>query len=90
VGKITRTPNIPLQGSKRFGKLDNFFIGTEQWEPIRETFYLQSKLPRNSGDVAAYLTNRLQNAFDYFLDREKNNAFAKVGKDGWILSTDAA
>jgi TnpA family transposase len=82
--------NLAIQGSKRFGKLDNFFIGTEQWEPIKETFYQQSKLPQNSGNVAAYLANRLQNAFDYFLDHEKNNAFAQVGKDGWVLSSDAA
>ena len=82
--------NIAIQGSKRFGKLDNFFIGTEQWEPIKEAFYQQSQFPKNSGDATAYLTNRLQNALDYFLDREKNNAFAKVGKDGWVLSTDGA
>jgi hypothetical protein len=82
--------NLAIHGSKRFGKLDNFFIGTAQWESIKETFYQQSKLPRNSGDVAVYFTNRMQNAFDYFFDHEKNNAFAKVGKDGWVLSTDAA
>ena len=82
--------NVAILGSKRFGKLDNFFIDTEQWEPMKETFYQKSKLPRNSNDVAVYLTNRLQNAFDYFLEQEKNNGFAKVGKEGWILSTDAA
>jgi TnpA family transposase len=82
--------NLAIIGSKRFGKLDNFFIGTEQWEPIKETFYQKSKLPRNSSDVAAYLTNRLQKAFDYFFEHEKNNPFAKVGKEGWILSTDVA
>src|SRR5205823_4024019 len=49
--------NLAIKGSKRFGKLDNFFIDTEQWEPIKETFYQQSKLPRNASDVAGYLTN---------------------------------
>jgi hypothetical protein len=82
--------NLAILCSKRFGKLDNFFIGPEQWEPIKTTFYQKSKFPRNSSDVAAYLTNRLQNAFDYFFEEEKNNSFAKVGKEGWILSTDAA
>jgi TnpA family transposase len=85
-----KSGNLAIIGSKRFGKLDNFFIGHEQWEPIKETFYQKSKLPRNSSDVAAYLTNRLQKAFDYFFEHEKNNLFAKVGKEGWILSTDAA
>ncbi len=82
--------NLAIRGSKRFGKLDNFFIGTEQWEPIKDTFYQKSNFQRNPIDVAAYLTNRLQNAFDYFFEHEKNNPFAKVGKEGWILSTDAA
>jgi TnpA family transposase len=82
--------NLAIKGSKRFGNLDNFFIDTQQWEPMKETFYQQSKLPRNSADVAAHLTKRLQNAFDYFFEHEKTNAFAKVGKEGWVLSTDAA
>lgn len=82
--------NLAIKGSKRFGNLDNFFIDIKQWEPMKETFYQQSKLPRNSNDVAGYLTNRLQEAFDYFFEHEKTNAFAKVGKEGWVLSTDAA
>ena len=82
--------NLAIKGSKRFGNLDNFFIDTKQWEPMKEAFYQQSKLPRNAGDVSGYLTNRLQQAFDYFFDHEKTNAFAKVGKEGWVLSTDAA
>ncbi len=82
--------NLVIIGSKRFGKLDNFFIGTNQWEPIKETFYQKSKFPCNSRDVTAYLANRLQKAYDYFIEHEKNNGFAKVGKEGWVLSTDAA
>ncbi len=82
--------NVALLAGKRFGKLDNFFIATSQWEPMKETFYLKSRLPQNSYDVAAYLTNRLQNAFDYFLQKEENNTFAKSTNEGWILSTDAA
>jgi hypothetical protein len=82
--------NLAIIGSKRFGKMDNFFICNEQWEPIKETFYQKSKFPRNSSDVLAYITNRLQKAYDYFIEQEKNNSFAKVGKEGWVLSTDAA
>jgi TnpA family transposase len=82
--------NIAIKGSKRFGNLDNFFISTHEWEPIKETFYQRSNFPRNSSDVAEYLTNRLQNAFDYFFEHERTNAFAKVGKEGWVLSTDVA
>jgi len=60
-------------------------MGTDEGDILSEI-----ETPRNSSDVATYFTNRLQNAFDYFLEQEKNNAFAKIGKEGWILSTDAA
>jgi len=38
--------------------------------------------------VPLYFESRLNNAFEYFLQREKNNMFAKVGKEGWELSKD--
>jgi hypothetical protein len=40
--------------------------------------------------VPAYLEARLDRAFAYFLEREKGNSFAKVGKEGWELSIDPA
>jgi TnpA family transposase len=80
--------NMAITGSKRFGKLEDFFISTGQWEAIRETFFKKNKLPQNPNDVPLYFENRLNNAFEYFLQREKNNIFAKVGKEGWELSKD--
>jgi TnpA family transposase len=80
--------NLAIAGSKRFGRFDNFFIGTTQWEAMRDAFFQKSKLPQNPSEVFVYLENRLQQAFDYFLQREKNNAFAKAGKEGWVLSVD--
>ena len=47
-----------------------------------------SMLPQHSEDVPAYLEARLDTAFAYFLEREKDNPFAKVGKEGWELSKD--
>jgi len=40
--------------------------------------------------VPLYLENRLQKAFNYFLERAKKNTFAKIGKEGWELSKDLA
>jgi hypothetical protein len=80
--------NLAIVGSKRFGLLDNFFIDTKQWQVIREAFFQKSKLPKNPHEVPLYLENRLQQAFEYFLQREKNNTFAKAGKEGWMLSVD--
>ena len=82
--------NLAIKGSKRFGKLDDYFIDTKQWEAMQEAFFQKNQLPQNPRDVAEHLENRLNNAFDYFLQREKNNAFAKVEKEGWVLSKDPA
>jgi len=82
--------NLAIVGSKRFGQLDNFFIATKQWEVMRDAFFQKSKLPQNPCEVSIYLENRLQQAFDYFLQREKDNTFAKAGKEGWVLSIDPA
>ena len=82
--------DLTISGSKRFGKLENFFIDTKQWGALRAGFFQKSKLPQNPQDVPAYLENRLDKAFAYFLEREKKNSFAKVGKEGWELSKDPA
>jgi len=80
--------NLAITGSKRFGKLEDFFISPNQWEATRDAFFKKNKLPQNPNDVPLYFENRLNNAFEYFLQREKNNMFAKVGKEGWELSKD--
>ncbi len=80
--------NLTIAGSKRFGRFDNFFISAEKWETMRDAFFQKSKLPQNTCEVSIYLENRLQQAFDYFLQREKNNTFAKAEKEGWVLSVD--
>jgi hypothetical protein len=80
--------NLAITGSKRFGKLEDFFISPNQWEAIREEFFKKNKLPQNPKDVPLYFESRLNKAFEYFLQREKNNMFAKIGKEGWELSKD--
>ena len=82
--------DVAIAGSKRYGKLENFFIVPRQWDTIRATFFQKNKLPQNPNDVPAYLATRLDTAFAYFLEREKGNPFAKVGKEGWELSKDPA
>src|SRR5660398_329889 len=78
--------NLAITGCKRFGKLEDFFISPNQWEATRDAFFKKNKRPQNPNDVPLYFENRLNNAFEYFLQREKNNMFAKVGKEGWELS----
>jgi len=82
--------NLAVLGSKRFGKLEDFFISDEEWATLREEFFKKNGLPQNPQDVPAYLDSRLQIAFDYFLSREKSNEFARIEKEGWVLSKDPA
>ena len=85
-----KSGNLSIQGSKRFGQLDNFFMPTERWERLREEFFGKTDLPLSPQDVPGYLKNRLQRAFDYFFAQEKGNTFASVDEDGWLLSRDPA
>jgi TnpA family transposase len=82
--------NVAIRGSKRFGKLDDFFIPMEQWAVLREAFFLKARLPVNAQEVPRYLEARLQKAFDHFLSQEKGNTFASVSESGWVLSKDPA
>ena len=85
-----RTGNVAAQSSKRFGRFDNFFIADEQWRAQRDAFFQRAGLPAKPMDVSAYLTARLNNAYDTFLASLPNNAYATVDEKGWVLSTDSA
>jgi len=85
-----RIGNIAARSSKRFGRFDNFFISSEQWATQREGFFRRAGLPANPADVPAYLTNRLNRAYDDFLASLPENTYAAVDNDGWVLSTDSA
>lgn len=82
--------NVAIGGSKRFGKPDNFFVPTDQWEQLRKGFFEKANLPLNPEAVPEYLEHRLQQAFDTYLSQEKDNTFARIDDDGWVLSKDPA
>jgi TnpA family transposase len=85
-----RIGNVVARSSKRFGRFDNFFISNEQWATQREAFYQRAGLPVSPADVQAYLTARLNRAYDDFLASLPENTYAAVDNDGWVLSTDSA
>lgn len=80
--------NIYVQRSKRFGRFDNFFIADSRWEKQRETFFTRAGLPEKAEDVSDYLTNRLNQAYDNFLQLLPSNSYASVNEKGWQLSVD--
>lgn len=86
----TKDGIIAITGSKRFGNLDGFFADPAIWETMRDGFYLRNRMPKDPRDVPAYLTQRLERAYDFFLQGEKQNTFAKVVKGAWDVSVDPA
>lgn len=83
-----RSGNIAVRHSKRFGRLDDFFIEPSRWESKRSTFFARAQLPLSPEDVPAYLQGRLGAAFDRFLAAAPTNTYASVNEKGWKLASD--
>ncbi|MFQ5796520.1 MAG: Tn3 family transposase, partial [Candidatus Bipolaricaulia bacterium] len=82
--------NLWIAHSKRFGRLDDFFISDEEWATMRTAFFQRAGLPVQAADVGPYLTDRLNRAFDRFLHSLPNNAYVSMDEDGWRLGSDRA
>ena len=80
--------NLHVHQSKRFGRFDDFFILASEWHPMREAFFKRAGLPSKTADVKDYLTQRLTQAYDQFLDHLPGNTYAQIQDDRWQLSTD--
>ncbi|MCB0016189.1 MAG: Tn3 family transposase [Anaerolineales bacterium] len=85
-----RAGNIYVHDSKRFGRFDSFFIAEKQWQMQRDTFFTRNGLPIAAADVPAYLTERLNSAYDRFLEGLPQNSYASFDDAGWHLSVDPA
>ena len=55
---------------------------------MRAGFFERAGLPEKATDVPTYLTERLNLAYDNFLESLPQNTYAQVDEDGWHLSTD--
>ena len=80
--------NLSVAYSKRFSRFDEFFIPDHQWHTLREAFFQRAGLPGPGPEVRPYLKQRLNQAFDRFLQTTPDNSYATVGPDGWMVSTD--
>lgn len=85
-----RAGNVFVAQSKRFGRFDDFFIADTQWASLRNDFFKRAGLPINAEQVPTYLTNRLNQAYDRFLNHLPDNTYASVDENGWHLSVDPA
>lgn len=83
--------NLWVPHSKRFGRLNAFFIAAEEWAAMRTAFFHRAGLPCQADDVGPYLTERLNKAFDQFLRSLPSNAYVEMKKEeGWRLGSDRA
>ncbi len=85
-----KSGNVSVKMSKRFGHFDDFFIPFEKWQEMRESFFKRAGLPINPNDIEGYLKERLNKAFDQFLDKLPDNSYVKIDEEGWHLSADAS
>jgi len=83
-----KSGNIHVHQSKRFGRFDDFFIPEPEWHARREDFFKRAGLPSKSDDVKSYLTQRLNQTYDQFLEHLPENTYAQIQDDTWQLSTD--
>jgi TnpA family transposase len=85
-----KSGNLSVPDSKRFASLNTFFIPQAEWASRREAFFARAGLPVNPDDVLAYLTNRLNQAYDRFLECLPDNHYAQLNEEGWQVSSDPA
>ena len=84
-----KVENLSVRHSKRFGRLDDFFIDETRWQGMREEFFQCSGLPADPKEVPEYLGHRLAEAYDRFLQTAPTNSYAVADENGWHLSADA-
>ena len=83
-----KSGNLSVAYSKRFRNFGDFFIPLSQWQGTRESFFGAARLPSDPQEARTYLTERLNQAYDSFLDSQPSNTYARVEAGGWRLSTD--
>jgi TnpA family transposase len=83
-----KSGNLSVTHSKRFRNFDDFFISSAQWQKVRESFFGAAGLPCDPQEARIYLTERLNQAYDFFLESQPSNTYARVDANGWRLSTD--
>ncbi|MFT5909526.1 MAG: TnpA family transposase [Paraglaciecola sp.] len=83
-----KSGNIAIKNSKRYGHIDDFFMPKKQWDNRREPFFKRAGLPQESKDVEAFLTQKLNTAFDRFLATLSSNKYAQLDDKGWKVSKD--
>jgi TnpA family transposase len=80
--------NLWVTDSKRFRKLDDFFIPEAEWNSLRTAFFSRAALPSLPDDVGPYLARRLNRAYSGFLEALPDNAYVTINNEGWRFGQD--
>lgn len=83
-----RAGNIYVLNSRRYARLEDFFMPRSQWLGIQEAFYGRAKLPSKRAEVGPYLTARLDGAYDRFLEALPGNDHVRIEESGWSFASD--
>ncbi|MDP6599457.1 MAG: Tn3 family transposase [Candidatus Poribacteria bacterium] len=83
-----KSGNLSVQHSKRYATLDTFFMPESQWVQQREAFFARAGLPSDPEKVVPYLTQRLNQAYDQFLENLPKNHYARIDNEAWKITTD--
>jgi hypothetical protein len=86
----TKAGNLSVKNSKRHGRISDFYMPKTEWEKYRSYFFKRANLPENKKEVPAYLTARLNDAYDRFLAKEEDNLYAQIKDGKWVFSVDQA
>lgn len=85
-----KNSNISIKNSKRFCQFQNLFMPEEKWFEVRSSFFAKTRLAQNRDDAMAYLTKRLNNAYEQYEKYAEYNSYAKVIDGEFVLSRDQA
>ena len=83
-----KSGNLSVQHSKRFARLDDFFMPDKQWKSMRDSFFEKAGLPTQGSDAIEYLEARLGRAYDQFLEHQPVNTYAQLTESGWEVKKD--
>ena len=83
-----KSGNLYVDHGKRYTNLNRFFIPHSEWAAKRDAFFTRAGLPTSPNEVTAYLTDRINQAYDRFLERLPTNRYAQISAEGWSISSE--
>jgi TnpA family transposase len=80
--------NINILHSKKYCSIKSFYINEISWKNRKKEFFQKSGLPEELSQVKAYLKTRLNNAYDRYFIKSKNDNYASVVNNKWKISAE--